>query len=89
MGGVGEEHRLLLHRLFGGGEGRFQQLALLQFPRIVGWEDPDVLDRQLQELGVIVEQVPVYVARLPWGPPFSPSLATDILGGLGLARASH
>ena len=62
-------------------------LALLQFPRIVGWEDPDVLDRQLQELGVIVEQVPVYVARLPWGPPFSPSLAGDLMADVGLEHA--
>lgn len=59
-------------------------LALLQFPRIVGWEDPAVLDRQLQELGIIVERVPVYVAQLPWGPPFSRSLASDLLADLGL-----
>lgn len=60
-------------------------LTLLQFPRIVGWEDARVLDRQLQELGTLVEAVPVYVARLPWGPPFSPTLARDVLAGLGLA----
>lgn len=59
-------------------------LALLQFPRIVGWEDGSVLDRQLQELGIIVASVPVYVARLPWGPPFSSSLAPDLLDELRL-----
>lgn len=62
-------------------------LALLQFPRIVGWEDPAALDRQLQELGVIVSQVPVHVARLPWGPPFSPSLALDLMTDVGLEHA--
>ncbi|MPV48525.1 hypothetical protein GCG21_00565 [Pseudactinotalea sp. HY160] len=57
-------------------------LALLRFPRIVGWEDPDTLDRQLQELGAIVEAVPVHVAGLPWGPPFPDSLAADVLEGV-------
>ena len=59
-------------------------LALLQFPRIVGWEDAAVLDRQLQELGRLVEDVPVYAAALPWGPPFSPTLAGDLLEALQL-----
>ena len=69
-------------------EAKQALLALLQFPRIVGWEDAGVLGRQLQELGVIVEHVPVYVARLPWGPPFSPSLASDLLADLQLASAA-
>lgn len=60
-------------------------LALLQFPRLVGWEDAEILDRQLQDLGSLVEAVPVYVARLPWGPPFAPTLARDVIAGLGLA----
>ena len=59
-------------------------LALLQFPRLVGWEDAEILGRQLQDLGAIVEAVPVYVARLPWGPPFAPSLAGDVIESLGL-----
>ncbi len=59
-------------------------LALLQFPRIVGWEDATVLDRQLQEIGDVVESVPVYVAALPWGPPFSPDLARDLTEALAL-----
>lgn len=59
-------------------------LAMLQFPRIVGWEDASVLDRQLQEIGQIVESVPVYVAALPWGPPFSRLLADDLVAEIGL-----
>src|SRR5699024_9204396 len=59
-------------------------LALLQFPRIVSWEDAAVLDRQLQEIGRIVEDVPVHAAALPWGPPFSPTLAEDLLEALQL-----
>lgn len=59
-------------------------LALLQFPRIIGWEDPGVLDRQLQEAVTIAQAVPVYVASLPWGPPFSPSLAPELAAALGL-----
>ncbi|MPV38114.1 phosphoenolpyruvate carboxykinase (ATP) [Georgenia subflava] len=63
--------------------------TLLRFPRIVGWEDPSVLDQQFQELGAIVDSVPVYAARLPWGPPFSATLARDVLAGLSLVHASN
>lgn len=59
-------------------------LSLLQFPRLVGWEDAAVLSRQLADLGALVEAVPVYVARLPWGPPFSDRLAEEVLAGLDL-----
>lgn len=59
-------------------------LTLLQFPRLVGWEDPAALDRQLGELAAVVDAVPVYLARLPWGPPFSGTLAGDVTAALGL-----
>lgn len=54
-------------------------LTLLRFPRVLGWSDPQVLARQFQQLGDIVERVPIYWARLPWGPPFPADIASMVL----------
>lgn len=61
-------------------------LYLLQFPRIAGWEDATVLDRQLGELSRVVESVPVYLARMPWGPPFPEGLAERIRREISLTQ---
>lgn len=61
-----------------------QALILLgQFPRLPGWVDRQVLDRQFQLLGDVVERVPVYVAMLPWGPPYDPATGPRLLDALG------
>ncbi|HEY0868779.1 MAG TPA: hypothetical protein VGD55_00125 [Acidothermaceae bacterium] len=57
-------------------------LTLSRFPRIVGWEEPTVLQRQFEFLADIVERVPVYIGYLPWGPPFAPDLAVRLLAGI-------
>lgn len=59
-------------------------LMLSQFPRLVGWEDDTVLRRQFQQLGDLIDRVPVYLAQLPWGPPFAPGLAASVRHELGL-----
>lgn len=66
--------------------GKQALLYLLQFPRIAGWEDAEVLDRQLGELARVVDAVPVFVARMPWGPPFPPGLAARVRDAVGLAQ---
>ena len=60
-------------------------LTLLRFPRILGWEDPAIIDRQFQQLGHVVERVPVYVANLAWGPPFPADIAVRVTDAVGLA----
>lgn len=60
-------------------------LLLSQFPRLLGWEDPAILQRQFQQLGTITERVPIYVARLPWGPPFPEGLAAEVRTAVGLS----
>ena len=60
-------------------------LLLSQFPRLLGWEDEEILRRQFQQLGDIIDQVPVYVAKLPWGPPFSDDIAAAVRRAVGLA----
>jgi hypothetical protein len=51
---------------------------LLSFPRLLGWQDPGVLGAQLRNLATLVADVPVYQARVPWGPPFSPLVAAEL-----------
>lgn len=58
-------------------------MLLIRFPRLLGWSDPGVLTDQFQQLGAVVARVPVYVAHLPWGPPFPRTLAADLLAELG------
>lgn len=59
-------------------------LLLSRFPRLLGWEDERILARHFQQLGDLIERVPVYVARLPWGPPFPDDLAASIRTAVGV-----
>ena len=58
-------------------------LLLSRFPRLHGWEDPASGERQFQLLADLVERVPVYRLRVPWGPPFPRGLVPEILRGAG------
>lgn len=61
-----------------------QALILLSsFPRLPGWVDTDVLAHQFNRLADLVERVPVYVAVVPWGPPFDAETGTQLLKSLG------
>lgn len=60
-------------------------LLMMRFPRLLGWSDPQVIDRQFQQLADLVASVPVHVAQLPWGPPFPSALTGDLLTAIGLA----
>jgi hypothetical protein len=52
--------------------------ALLSSPRIHGWRDKEVLAREFQTLSELVNEVPVHVATIPWGPPFDPDIPRQI-----------
>lgn len=61
-----------------------QALILLgNFPRLPGWVDTDVLAHQFNRLADLVERVPVYLAVVPWGPPFAIETGTQLLERLG------
>jgi hypothetical protein len=62
-------------------------LALLSFPRIVGWVEPVAHAQQFKLLSDVVGQVPVYQARIPWGPPFADGVVQAILEGTGTGAA--
>ena len=59
-------------------------LLLSRFPRLLGWQDKDTIRRHFDQLGSIVAAVPVYLASLPWGPPFSADLVHSVLCGVGV-----
>lgn len=64
------------------------RVMISHFPRILGWVDGAVQDQQFNLLADLVEQVPVYQAVVPWGPPFSAATGTQLLDELGWAPPS-
>lgn len=54
-------------------------LMLLSYPRLLGWEDAEVLSRQFEQTMALSEQVPVFTAQVPWGPPFAEDLPADLV----------
>lgn len=56
---------------------------MVQFPRVAGWREPESMDHTFQGLADLVQIVPVYEARIPWGPPFPPGVLADLLRAVG------
>lgn len=52
--------------------------AILAYPRVNGWRRSDVIGADFSTLGEVVSRVPVYQVAVPWGPPFSPSIAQTL-----------
>lgn len=44
--------------------------AVLNLGRLYGWADTAVVENHFQLVSQFVQVTPVYVARVPWGPPF-------------------
>lgn len=59
-------------------------MLLARFPRLPGWVGPAGLAAEFQQLADLVERVPVYQARVPWGPPFRSGIAAEVLSALGV-----
>ena len=53
--------------------------SLVRFPRVIGWREPSSSLQQFQLLGELVERVPVAEVRVPWGPPFPPRVAEQLV----------
>ena len=64
-------------------------MLLARFPRLPGWVGPDGLALEFQQLADLVERVPVYQARVPWGPPFRDGIAAEVLGALGVVQGQR
>ena len=54
-------------------------VELSRRPRIHGWLDHRVLTDAFRTLTRIVRDVPVYTARVPWGPPFDDAVVDALL----------
>jgi hypothetical protein len=57
--------------------------AFLAFPRVHGWCRADVLQRDFDVLSQVANNVPVYSATIPWGPPFPSHVAPTLAGLVG------
>jgi len=60
--------------------------AVMKFPRLLGWLDPSVRERQFQLLSQLARSVGLSIAYVPWGPPFSDEIPAAILAEIGRAR---
>lgn len=54
-------------------------LRMVRFPRLVGWLEPMSTAHEFQSLADLVERVPVLEASVPWGPPFRPEIAAELV----------
>ncbi len=75
------EHRKLEVRRQGAAQALFY---LLGYPRVSGWRLNGALSGQFHEMARIAEAIPVSEVVVPWGPPFSDSLAREIFESVGL-----
>jgi hypothetical protein len=54
-------------------------VALLRYPRVLGWEENAPIRRHFEVCAQIAERVAVYEATIPWGPPFAPDLSQALI----------
>jgi hypothetical protein len=59
-------------------------MTLAQYQRIEGWTSPVLLRAQFGAISAVVRSVPVLAMRVPWGPPFQPGLAVEVLSTASL-----
>jgi hypothetical protein len=52
--------------------------VLTSFPRMA-WTAPSIVAGQFEGITRLADAVPVYFARVPWGPPFAEHLGRDLL----------
>lgn len=71
--------RLQVERL----RGASAMFELVRHPRTLGWIDPEPARRDFEVMCELAEVVPVYRARLPWGPPFAVSWGEQLLDQIG------
>jgi hypothetical protein len=60
---------------------------LLRHPRLAAWRAPEPIARLFELTGDVAAALPVYRATVPWGPPFPPGLADELLASVGLDAA--
>ena len=61
---------------------------LLRYPRLTTWQAPEPIGRLFQLTADVAAGLTVYRAVVPWGPPFPPGMAEQLLTEMGLTRES-
>ena len=61
-------------------------LELVRNPRVISWHEPGPHRAYFDNANRLAATVPIYRAAIPWGPPFAPGLAAEILAAVGLAE---
>jgi hypothetical protein len=80
-----EAERLRVRRL--GSMDGLQEL--LRHPRLVDWKAPEPIAELFRLTHEVAGGLSVYRATVPWGPPFPPRLAEQLLVGVGLLGESR
>lgn len=66
-------------------EPRDAAFALLRFPRIVGICAPTLQAREFLRMAEVARSVPMFIADVPWGPPFAEDLPARLLHAIDAA----
>jgi hypothetical protein len=48
-------------------------------PRLLGWREPSVVQRQFEQLTALAASVPVVIARVPWRTPAEPAIGAHVI----------
>ncbi len=75
-----ESNQVRVHRLPVGEAA----VVLARYQRIEGWTSPTLLRAQFQAVAAVAGSVPVLEIHVPWGPPFRETLASEIIGAVGM-----
>ncbi|ACV80783.1 HPr kinase [Nakamurella multipartita] len=53
-------------------------VSLMRYPRLLGWQDPKVIRTMFGLASAVADTIPVFGAKVPWGPPFRNDIASTI-----------
>ncbi|WP_277209505.1 hypothetical protein [Isoptericola croceus] len=68
---------------------RDASLTLMRFPRLSEWHDHSVTARHFADLVTLTRDVPLLLARVPWGPPFRHDIIEDLTTAVLNNRIPH
>jgi len=57
---------------------------LLHHPRLTRWRSSEPIARLFELTADVAETLPVYRAKVPWGPPFRAGLVEELLANVGI-----
>ncbi len=61
---------------------------LISYPRLVAWRAPEQIGKLFQLTAEVAPGLRIHRARVPWGPPFPPGFAEELLARIGVYEGS-